>query len=155
MIKILFVCHGNICRSPMAEFLLKHMVKTRGIADQFHIASAATSTEEIGNPVHYGTRRKLATYGISVADKTAIRMQKQDYAAYDYLIGMDDANIRNMCRIAGGDPEHKIYKLLEFTGSTRDIADPWYTGNFDETYDDIMEGCEAFLEQLQKNGEIT
>lgn len=154
MIKVLFVCHGNICRSPMAEFLLKHMVKTKGIADQFHIASAATSTEEIGNPVHYGTRRKLAEYNISVAGKTAIQMKKKDYAIYDYLIGMDDANIRNMIRIAGGDPDHKICKLLEFAGSTRDIADPWYTGNFDETYDDILEGCEALIEQLKRNGEI-
>jgi len=139
----------------MAEFMLKHMVKTRGMANQFHIASAATSAEETGNPVHYGTRRKLAQYGISVAGKTAVRMQKQDYGAYDYLIGMDDANIRNMRRIAGGDPAHKICKLLEFAGSTRDIADPWYTGNFDETYDDILEGCEAFLNQLQRDGKIT
>lgn len=151
MISILFVCHGNICRSPMAEFLLKHMVKEKGIAGQFQIASAATSTEEIGNPVHYGTRRKLAQYGISVTGKTAIRMQKRDYDSYDYLIGMDDANIRNMCRIAGGDPDHKICKLLEFAGSTRDIADPWYTGNFDETYADVTEGCTAFLDFLKKN----
>lgn len=154
MISILFVCHGNICRSPMAEFLLKHMVKEKGMAGQFQIDSAATSTEEIGNPVHYGTRRKLAQYGISVAGKTAVRMQKRDYDFYDYLIGMDDANIRNMCRIAGGDPGRKICKLLEFAGSTRDIADPWYTGNFDETYDDILEGCEAFLEKLQRDGVI-
>lgn len=154
MIKILFICHGNICRSPMAEFLLKHMVKEKGMAGQFQIDSAATSTEEIGNPVHYGTRRKLAQYGISAAGKTAVRMQKRDYDFYDYLIGMDDANIRNMCRIAGGDPDHKICKLLEFAGSTRDIADPWYTGNFDETYDDILEGCEAFLEKLQRDGVI-
>lgn len=154
MISILFVCHGNICRSPMAEFLLKHMVKEKGMAGQFQIDSAATSTEEIGNPVHYGTRRKLAQYGISVAGKTAVRMQKRDYDFYDYLIGMDDANIRNMCRIAGGDPDRKICKLLEFAGSTRDIADPWYTGNFDETYDDILEGCEAFLEKLQRDGVI-
>lgn len=138
----------------MAEFLLKHMVKEKGMAGQFQIDSAATSTEEIGNPVHYGTRRKLAQYGISVAGKTAVRMQKQDYDFYDYLIGMDDANIRNMCRIAGGDPDRKICKLLEFAGSTRDIADPWYTGNFDETYDDILEGCEAFLEKLQRDGVI-
>lgn len=149
MIKILFICHGNICRSPMAEFVLKDMVKTKNIQDQFFIASAATSTEEIGNPVHYGTRDKLAHYGISVAGKTAVRMKKQDYEAYDYLIGMDSANIRNMLRITGGDPSHKIYKLLEFAGSARDIADPWYTGNFDATYEDIVEGCEALLQGLQ------
>ncbi len=154
MISILFICHGNICRSPMAEFLLKDMVQKRNLSARFHIASAATSTEEIGNPVHYRTRRKLAQYGISVAGKTAVRMKKQDYDSYDYLIGMDDANIRNMIRIAGGDPDHKICKLLEFAGSTRDIADPWYTGNFDETYDDILEGCEAFMDRLQREGTI-
>ena len=154
MISILFICHGNICRSPMAEFLLKDMVQKRNLSARFHIASAATSTEEIGNRVHYGTRRKLAQYGISVAGKTAVRMKKQDYDSYDYLIGMDDANIRNMIRIAGGDPDHKICKLLEFAGSTRDIADPWYTGNFDETYDDILEGCEAFMDRLQREGTI-
>lgn len=159
MTKILFVCHGNICRSPMAEFVLRDMVQkaaaaAKGPYPQFSIASAATSTEEIGNPVHYGTRRKLAQYGISVAGKTAVRMKKQDYDSYDYLIGMDDANIRNMIRIAGGDPDHKICKLLEFAGSTRDIADPWYTGNFDETYDDILEGCEAFMDRLQREGTI-
>ena len=147
MIKILFVCHGNICRSPMAEFVLKDMVKTRGLEDNFFIASAATSNEEIGNPVHYGTKNKLAGYGISVAGKTAIRMTKQDYDKYDYLIGMDSTNVRNMERIAGGDPQHKICKLLEFAGSNRDIADPWYTGNFDATYNDVVEGCEAFLQK--------
>ncbi len=151
MIKILFVCHGNICRSPMAEFVLKDMVKKKGLADNFYIASAATSTEEIGNPVHYGTRNKLASYGISTAGKTAIRMKKQDYGLYDYLIGMDDWNIRNMRKITGGDPENKIFKLLFFAGSTRDIADPWYTVNFDITYNDIVEGCEAFLNMLIKN----
>ena len=149
MIKILFVCHGNICRSPMAEFVLKDMVKTKNIQDQFFIASAATSTEEIGNPVHYGTRDKLAHYGISVAGKTAVRMKKQDYEAYDYLIGMDSANIRNMLRITGGDPSHKIYKLLEFAGSARDIADPWYTGDFETTYADVKEGCETLLEKIK------
>lgn len=154
MIKILFVCYGNICRSPMAEYVMKDLTAKRGLSDCFLIDSAATSTEEIGNPVHYGTRRKLAQYGISVAGKTAVRMKKQDYDSYDYLIGMDDANIRNMIRIAGGDPDHKICKLLEFAGSTRDIADPWYTGNFDETYDDILEGCEAFMDRLQREGTI-
>ena len=153
-ISILMVCHGNICRSPMAEFVLKDMVKKAGLADRFEIASAATSTEEIGNPVHRGTREKLRQVGISVAGKTAVQLRKSDYDKYDYLIGMDDANIRNMIRIAGGDPDHKICKLLEFAGSTRDIADPWYTGNFDETYDDILEGCEAFMDRLQREGTI-
>ena len=149
MIKILFICLGNICRSPMAEFLLKDMVKKRGIADDFYIASAATSTYEIGNPVHRGTRVKLAQYGIIVAGKTALQLIKEDYARYDYLIGMDTANIRDIMRIIGSDPQHKVYKLLQFAGSERNIADPWYTGNFDVTYDDIYEGCTALLEYLQ------
>lgn len=151
MYKILFICLGNICRSPMAEFLLKDMVAKRGLADQFYIASAATSTYEIGNPVHRGTREKLAQYGISVAGKTAVQMIKDDYNKYDYLIGMDSANIRDIRRIVGDDSEHKIYKLLQFAGSERNIADPWYTGNFDVTYDDIYEGCTALLEFLLKN----
>ncbi len=147
-VKILFICHGNICRSPMAEFVLKDMVKKRGLERQFEIASAATSTEEIGNPVHHGTKNKLAKYGISVAGKYAVQMTKRDYAAYDYLIAMEQYNIRNMMRILGGDPDGKVCKLLDFTARPRDIADPWYTGNFDETYDDIVEGCEALLEHL-------
>ena len=149
MIKILFICLGNICRSPMAEFLLKDMVKKRGIAADFYIASAATSTYEIGNPVHRGTRAKLAQYGISVAGKTAVQLTKEDYAKYDYLIGMDTANIRDIMRITGSDPQHKVYKLLQFAGSERNIADPWYTGNFDVTYDDIYEACTALLDSLQ------
>ena len=148
MIKVLFICHGNICRSPMAEFLFKDIIKKRNLIDHFEGASAATSREELGNPVHPGTRRKLASVGISTAGKYARQMTKADYEKYDYLIGMDDWNIRNMLRIAGGDPDHKIRKLLSFAGSARDIADPWYTGNFDETYDDIIEGCEAFLRSL-------
>ena len=150
-IKILFVCHGNICRSPMAEFILKDMVEKQGLSDQFYIESVATSTEEIGNPPHHGTVRKLKEVGIPVVPHRARQMKKQDYAEYDYLIGMDDWNIRNMNRIAGGDPEHKIRKLLEFAGSTRDIADPWYTGNFDATYADVREGCKAMLVKLAED----
>lgn len=145
MIKILFVCHGNICRSPMAEFILKDMVKKKNKEASFYIASAATSAEEIGNPVHHGTRNKLAQYGISTVGKYARQMTKKDYEEYDYLIGMDDWNVRNILRITGGDPQQKIKKLLEFAGSSKDIADPWYTGNFDVAYDDIVEGCEALL----------
>lgn len=152
MIKILFVCHGNICRSPMAEFILKDMVRKRGFADRFYIASAATSTEEIGNPVHYGTKNKLAQYGISTAGKCAVQVTKEDYGKYDYLIGMDQWNMRNMKRMTGADPGHKLYLLLDFSEHPRDIADPWYTGNFDRTYDDIVEGCEAFLSFLLKEG---
>lgn len=138
----------------MAEFLLKDMVKKRGWSDQFFIASAATSTEEIGNGVHRGTRRKLSEYGISTKGKYAIQMKKKDYERYDYLIGMDDWNIRNIMRIIRRDPEHKVYKLLEFANSSRDIADPWYTGNFDITYDDIVEGCEAFLSYIKREGKL-
>lgn len=145
---VLMVCHGNICRSPMAEFVLRDMVRKAGYSDQIVTASAATSTEEIGNPVHRGTREKLRQYNISVSGKTAIQLKKSDYEKYDYLIGMDSRNISNMHRILGGDPEKKIYKLLEFAGRDGDIADPWYTGNFDETYDDIKEGCEGLMKFL-------
>ena len=150
MIKVLFICHGNICRSPMAEFVFKDLIKKRHVEDLFFVASAATSTEEIGNPVHYGTRNKLASLGISTAGKYAVHMRRSDYNKYDYLIGMEQRNVVNMRRIAGGDPEGKIYNLLDFTGHMRDIADPWYTGDFDATYDDIFEGCTALLDQLLK-----
>lgn len=148
MIKILFVCHGNICRSTMAESVMTHIVKQHHLEHQFQIASAATSREEIGNSPHYGTINKLRSVGIPVIPHRAVQMTSADYDKYDYLIGMDDANIRNMIRIAGGDPDHKIHKLLEYAGSSRAIADPWYTGEFDVTYDDIIEGCEAFLNFL-------
>ena len=147
MISILFLCHGNICRSTMAESVMTYLVTEQGLSEQFHIASAATSREEIGNPPHHGTVRKLREVGIPLIPHRAVQMTKKDYETYDYLIGMDDWNIRNMQRITGGDPKHKMYKLLEFADSTRDIADPWYTGNFDVTYMDIMEGCEALLEK--------
>lgn len=148
MIKILFVCHGNICRSTMAQSIFAHMAAEQGLSEFFYIDSAATSREEIGNPPHYGTVGKLRQVGIPLVPHRARQMTKQDYKEFDYLIGMDDANVRNMERIAGGDPEHKIYKLLEFAGSGRAIADPWYTGNFDVTYDDVIEGCEALLQKL-------
>ena len=151
MIKILFVCHGNICRSTMCESIMTHMIKQRNLTPYFKIASAATSREEIGNPPHYGTVNKLREVGIPLVPHRAVQMTRQDYEEYDYLIGMDDWNIKNMQRIAGGDPLHKMHKLLEFAGSTRDIADPWYTGNFDVTYNDIIEGCEAFLSSLNMN----
>ena len=148
MIKVLFICHGNICRSTMAESVFTHMVNTRGVAHLFEINSAATSREEIGNPPHYGTVSKLRQVGIPVVPHRAVQMTKADYDQYDYLIGMDSTNIRNMTRIAGGDPEGKIYKLTSFAGRSGDIADPWYTGNFDETYDDVLAGCQGLLEYL-------
>ena len=154
MIKILFVCHGNICRSPMAEFVMKDMVEKKGLQHQFHIASAATSTEEIGNPVHPGTRNKLKQYGISTAGKYAVQLKKSDYKDYDYLIGMEERNLTNMHRITGGDPDKKMHCLLDFSDHPRDIADPWYTGNFDLTYTDILEGCKAFLSYLENEKEI-
>ena len=153
MIKILFVCHGNICRSPMAEFVMKDMVKRQGLADQFYIASAATSTEEIGNPVHYGTRNKLAQVGISTAGKYAVRMARRDYQEYDYIVGMDRWNYKNMLRISGNkDKDKKISLLLDYTDHPRDVADPWYTGDFEKTYEDIMAGCKGLLEHIQQKG---
>lgn len=149
MHKILFICHGNICRSPMAEFLLKDIVNKRGLADAFEIASAATSREEIGNPVHYGTRTKLAQFGISVAGKHAVQVTKRDYEHYDLLLVMDSNNIRNLRRVLGEDTQNKVHLLLDYTERKGEsIADPWYTGDFDVTYDDIMEGLAGLLEQL-------
>ena len=148
MIRVLFVCLGNICRSPMAEFILKDMVKKGGISGDFIIASCATSREEIGNPVHHGARKKLKEHGIFVDGKRAVQLTKEDYNKYDYLLAMDSRNISNMMRILGKDPGKKIYRLLDFTARPGDIADPWYTGNFDETYRDIREGCEGFLKQV-------
>lgn len=149
MIKILFVCHGNICRSPMAEFVMKDLVKKEGLEDSFYIASAATSREEIGNPVHPGTRNKLAGFGISVAGKRAVQMTAADYEKYDYIIGMDSQNMKNMKRIIGEDTEGKLHLLLEYAGRQGDVADPWYTGDFDKTYEDVVAGCKGLLEKLR------
>lgn len=146
-IKILFVCHGNICRSPMAEFVMRDMIKKRGLDGKIVTASAATSTEEIGNPVHSGTRRKLREHGISTDGKYAVQLTKSDYDKYDLLIGMDSANIRNMKCITGGD--EKIIRLLDLTDEPRDVADPWYTGDFDTTYNDVVKGCKVLLEKLE------
>ncbi len=151
MIKILFVCHGNICRSPMAEYVLKDLVAKRGLADCFFIDSAATSTEEIGSRVHQGTREKLQEVGILCGDHRSRQMVRADYEKFDYLIGMDTWNIDNMQRIVRRDPEKKISRLLDFSDCPRDIADPWYTGNFDETYEDVSEGCQALLKYILDN----
>lgn len=147
-IRVLFVCHGNICRSTMAEFLMKDMVSKLGREADFYIESAATSREEIGNDIHRGTKAKLREVGVPFTRHAARQVTKADYDRFDYLIVMDQENIRGMNRIIGSDPENKIYKLLEFAGKDRDIADPWYTGNFDDTYDDIMEGLAGLLSHL-------
>ena len=149
MKKILFVCHGNICRSPMAEFVMKDLVQKAGLTDHFYIESAATSTEEIGNEVYPPAKRKLAEHGISCKGKTARQMTRSDYQRFDLLIGMDDWTIRNMTRIAGGDPEGKIHKLLDYTARKGDVADPWYTGDFDATWRDVTEGCRELLKSLE------
>ena len=151
MIKVLFICHGNICRSPMAEFVLKAMVKEKGIEKNFVINSSATSYEEIGNSVHRGTRKKLEEMGIHCGDHRAIRLTKEDYNYYDYIIAMDSNNLKNIDRIIGSDTDNKVYLLLDFTSRKgQSIADPWYTGNFDVTYDDIEEGCVGFLDRVCK-----
>lgn len=150
MIKILFICHGNICRSPMAEYLFRDKIEKLGLSSQFHIASAATSTEELGNPPHHGTQKILSDLGISCYGKRAVQIKKKDYDSYDFIIGMDDRNIQNMQRIFGSDPKHKIYKFLDFSENPRNIADPWYTGNFKRTYEDIQEAGETFLAYLEK-----
>lgn len=154
MIRVLFVCHGNICRSPMAEFVFKDLVNKSGKSASFQIASAATSTEEIGNPVHRGTRKKLQSVGISTDGKYAVQMKKSDYDKYDYLIGMDEWNIRNMLRITGGDPDHKIYRLLSFANREGEIADPWYTGDFEATYRDVLESCQGLLTYIEENSNL-
>ena len=148
MYKILFVCHGNICRSPMAEFVMKDIVAKAGMSGMFYIASCATSTEEIGNAVHYGTKRKLAEVGISREGKRAVQLTKKDYDEYDMLIAMDEMNIRNIMRIIKSDPDNKVSLLMSYADENRSIADPWYTGNFENTYSDILKGCTALFNEL-------
>lgn len=151
---ILFVCHGNICRSPMAEFYMKDLVERRGLADCFRIASAATSTEELGSPVYPPARAELARHGIGCAGHAARQLTGTDYSRWDLLVGMDGANLRNMTRICGGDPEGKIVRLLDLTPRPGDVADPWYTGDFQATWRDVEEGCGALLDKLEQEGRI-
>ena len=153
-IRVLFVCHGNICSSTLAQSVFTHKVASQGLSAHFLIDSAATSTEEIGNPPHRGTVNKLRKVGIPLVPHRARQVTWADYEKFDYIIGMDSANIRNLNRMLKGDPEGKIYKFLTFAGSDRDIADPWYTGDFDATYEDVLEGCVGFLAYLKEQGQI-
>ncbi len=150
--KIMFVCHGNICRSPMAEFIFRDMIRRNGLRDKFSISSSATSTEEIwgsiGNPVYPPAKAELAKHGLTCEDKRAVQLKKSDYDKYDLFIGMDSMNIRNMHRILGGDPDGKIKKLMEYTDRGGDVADPWYSGRFDVAYRDIYDGCEGLLKSI-------
>jgi len=150
MKKILFVCHGNICRSPMAEFVMKSLVRAAGLADEIAVASKALHTDEIGRDTHDGTRAVLRTHGIPLTRRSAALMQRADYDAYDYIVGMDRENMRDLDRLTGGDPAGKVYKLLSFIGEARDVADPWYTGDFETTYRDVDAGCRALLAQICK-----
>lgn len=150
MTKILFICHGNICRSTMAEYVMKHLVREAGVEGEFHIDSAATSTEEIGNGIHHGTRRKLAQVGIPCGDHRARQVTWRDYEAFDYIIGMDNANIRNLRRMLKNDPEGKISMMLDYTDRPGEVADPWYTGDFEATYRDVLEGCQGLLRVFKK-----
>ena len=151
MIKILFVCHGNICRSPMAEFVMKDLVKQAGLEGRFYIESAATSTEELGNPDYPPARRKLAEHGIDCTGKRARQLTRSDYDKYDLLIGMDRANLRNMQRICGGDPGSKLYLLMDYSDHPGEVADPWYTDDFETTWRDVLAGCRGLLEACKEN----
>lgn len=150
MTNILFICHGNICRSTMAEFYMKHIVKQAGLDHQIHIESAATSRDEIGNDTHYGTKAKLDEMGIPYTKRAARQVRKDDYDIFDYLVIMDDNNARNLQRIIGDDVDHKVHKALTFIGENRDVRDPWYTGDFDETYEDVSRSCDALLKLITK-----
>ena len=148
--KILFVCHGNICRSPMAEFVMKHLVEERGLQDQFEIASAATSTEEIGNPVYPPARHKLAEHGINCEGKGARVMTREDFNYYDHIVVMDNENLQSIKWLFGKDKDHKVRLLLDFTNRPGEVADPWYTGDFEATWRDVLEGCKGLLEFVKK-----
>ena len=152
--KIMFVCHGNICRSPMAECIMRHLLSEAGLDDQVEVASSATSTEEIyggrGNPIYPPAESVLLKHGIEVPDREAVQLKKSDYDQYDLFIGMDSANIRNMQRILDGDPQDKVRKMMQYAGLDADVADPWYTGGFDKTYRDIEAACKGLLAQIEK-----
>ena len=151
MKKILFVCHGNICRSPMAEFVMKHLVREAGLADKILVESKALHRDEIGSDTHRGTREVLRAHGIPFEKRRAALMTADDYDAYDCIVGMDTENMNDLDRLTGGDPDRKVRRLLSYSGEERDVADPWYTGNFDVTYRDIDAGCRALLRALKDN----
>ena len=153
MIQILFICHGNICRSPMAEFVMKDLIQKEGLEKEISVASAATSREELGHDIHYSTKQKLREKGIPFQPRQAVQLTMADYDRYDFLIGMDSCNLTNIIRITGRDGAHKVFLLLEFAGEDRDIADPWYTGDFDSAYQDIVCGCQALLERIKSKRE--
>lgn len=149
-LKILFVCHGNICRSPMAEYVMRDLIERAGLQGRIMVDSAATSSEEIGNPVHRGTRRALAEHGVACGNHRARRVKREDYDACDLVVGMDEANMRSLNRLFDGDPEGKLRKLLEYAGENRDVADPWYTGDFETTYQDVLAGCTGLLQHVKQ-----
>lgn len=153
MVRIMFVCHGNICRSPMAEFIFKKLIKEQGVEDRYFVSSSATSAEEIlngiGNPVYPPAKRELNNHGISFDGKRAVQLKSSDYSKYDYFIGMDSMNIRNIHRIFNGDDDKKVFKLMSYTGRDSDVSDPWYSGDFKTCYNDILEGCKSLLERLE------
>ena len=151
MLKILFVCHGNICRSPMAEFVMKEKLKASGLADFVHVESAAMHTDEIGNDTYYGTKEILDRYGIPYEPRAARLATKNDYSSFDYIIGMDKYNMRDMRTLFRGDPEGKLSLLMDWVGLSRDVADPWYTGDFESTYNDVDAGCTALLEHIKRS----
>ncbi len=148
MIRVMFVCHGNICRSPMAEFIMKDLVKKAGLDNEFYIASAAVSSEELGNPVYPPAREELYSHGISCKGKYAVKLAKNEYDRYDLFVIMDESNRRNIMRIFGSDPQNKVHKLLDYTDTPRDVTDPWYSRRFDKAYSDILKGCQGLLKHL-------
>ena len=150
MIRIVFVCHGNICRSPMAEFIFKRMISERGVERDFEVSSMAVSAEELGNPVYPPARAELSRHGIGCDGKYAVQIKRSDYEKFDHIICMDDGNQRGLMRLFGGDPDGKIRKLLDFTNRGGDVRDPWFTGNFSETFSDVSDGCEAVYRFLKK-----
>lgn len=150
MKSILFICHGNICRSPMAECIFADLVKKQGLSGEYYIQSAATSTEEIGNPIHYGTKRVLRENGVPLLSHISVQLKKSDYKKYDIIIGMDFANIRNILKIIGEDPKQKVHLMMDYAGEHREVADPWYTGDFEKTYQDILKACKCLLKKIEE-----